>query len=197
MLRASRFRAWREHLGVVVDVDDPGVRLDGLGGLVGVRGGRQPAAHVEELADARARHVGDGAGLELPGLDGQLGGVREDLENLLGLFPVGGEVVLAAEQDIVDSGDAGRLGAELSFRDAQFGAEPVHGFGLGEPGLHVRADGVGDVEQPVTDDALVDAVFGALEPQRLQRGPDRQGAFAHGVPLAADWRVSGRWCRRR
>ncbi len=172
-----------EDLGVVVDVGDPGIRLDGLGGFVGVRGGRQPAANVNKLPDAHASHIGDSAGLELPGLNGQLRGLRENLKNLLGLFPVGGEVVLAAEQDIVDPGDARLLGAELGFRHAQFGAQPVHRFGLGEPGLHAGTDGVGDIEQPVADDALVDAVLGAFELQHLQPGTDRQSAFRHGVPL--------------
>ena len=75
----------RQHLGIVIHVDDPGIRGDGLRGLVGVRRGRQPAAHIEELPDALLGGVGDGAGLELPGLHGQLGGVRVNLQNLLGL----------------------------------------------------------------------------------------------------------------
>jgi hypothetical protein len=37
---------------VVVDVDDPGVGSDALGDVVGVVGGGQAGADVEELADA-------------------------------------------------------------------------------------------------------------------------------------------------
>ena len=37
---------------VVVDVDDPGPRDDGLGDLVGVVRGRDAGADVKELADA-------------------------------------------------------------------------------------------------------------------------------------------------
>ena len=39
--------------------------------------------------------VGDGAGLELPGLHGQFGGVRVNLQNLAGLYAVGREIVLS------------------------------------------------------------------------------------------------------
>ena len=68
----------------------------------------------------------------------------------------------------------GTAGVELSFGDTQLGAQPVHGSGLGEPGLHAGTGGFGDVKQPVTDDPLADPVFGELQPQPLQRGPDRQ-----------------------
>ena len=122
---------------------------------MGVRGGRQPAAHVKKLPDAHAGDVGDGAGLELAGLDGQLSGLRVHMPEPVGLVPVGGEIVFPAQKQIADPGDAGHLGAELRFRDAQFGPEPVHGFGLGEPGLHLGSDGVCDIKQPVSDDTLV------------------------------------------
>jgi hypothetical protein len=39
--------------GVFIDVDDPGLRDQPLGDLVGVVGGGQAGADVEELADAR------------------------------------------------------------------------------------------------------------------------------------------------
>ena len=109
-----------EDLGVVVDVDDPGVRGNGLGGLVGVRRGRQPAADIEELADPLLRGIGDGAGLELAGLDHQLRRLRVDLQNVPRLLAVGLEVVLAAEQEIVDPGDRGHRGVDLYFGDPQF-----------------------------------------------------------------------------
>jgi hypothetical protein len=41
-----------QHERVVVAVDDPAVRGDGLGDLVGAAGSRQPGADVEELTDA-------------------------------------------------------------------------------------------------------------------------------------------------
>jgi hypothetical protein len=37
---------------IVVDVDDPGLGWDKLSDLMGVVGGRQPGADVEELRDA-------------------------------------------------------------------------------------------------------------------------------------------------
>jgi hypothetical protein len=55
------------HDGVVVHVNDPRVRCGGLGYLVGVLGGRQPGADVQELADARLPgEVLDGAAQEGP-----------------------------------------------------------------------------------------------------------------------------------
>ena len=123
-----------EHLGVVVDVDDPGIGPGRLRGLVRVRGGRQAAAHIQELADPGLGYVGDGAGLELAGLAGQLPGVREDLQHLGRLGPVGCEVVLAAEEEIVDPGDTGDLRVELDLRDPQLGPQPVGSLRLGKPG---------------------------------------------------------------
>ena len=72
----------RENLCIVIDVDDPGVRDDSLGGLVGVRRGRQPTADSEKLADPLLRGIGDGAGLELAGLNAEFRRLRVDLQNV-------------------------------------------------------------------------------------------------------------------
>jgi hypothetical protein len=42
----------QEDHGIVVDVDDPGIRMPGLGDLVGIGTGRQAGPDVEELADS-------------------------------------------------------------------------------------------------------------------------------------------------
>jgi hypothetical protein len=85
-----------EHLSVVVHVHDPGVRTDTAGGFVGVRGSRQSAAGIEELADSQVGDVGDGAGLEPACLHRQVRGVREDPQHPRRLVAVGGEIVFAA-----------------------------------------------------------------------------------------------------
>ena len=62
-----------QHDGVVVDVDDPGVRGGALRDLVGVVGGRQAGADVEELAYALlVGQVADGASQEVPARDGHV-----------------------------------------------------------------------------------------------------------------------------
>jgi hypothetical protein len=86
-----------EHDRVVVHVHDPGGGVGGLGHLMGVAGGRQPGANVQELADAAlAGQVAHRPGEERPagpdvGDDPRIGGDR-----LLGGITVGGEVVFAA-----------------------------------------------------------------------------------------------------
>ena len=42
----------QEYHGIVVDIDDPSVRMPGLGDLIGVGTGWQPGPDVEELADS-------------------------------------------------------------------------------------------------------------------------------------------------
>jgi hypothetical protein len=52
-----------QHQGVVVDVDDPGLRRHPLRYLVGVVHGGQPGADVQELTDPRlAGQITDDAG---------------------------------------------------------------------------------------------------------------------------------------
>ena len=60
----------RDHHWVPVDVGHPAVRVSGLGDLVGVLRGGQPAADVDELPDALPGQPGDGGGQEQPVLPG-------------------------------------------------------------------------------------------------------------------------------
>jgi len=70
-VRAGQQRAGvRDHHRVPVDVGHPAVRVSGLGELVGVLRGGQPAADVDELPDALPGQPGDGAGQEQPVLPG-------------------------------------------------------------------------------------------------------------------------------
>jgi hypothetical protein len=69
---------------VVVDIDDPGVGGDPLGDLVGVVGGGQAGADVQELADpGLAGQVGDGPDEERARAAGDLDDLREDGPELL------------------------------------------------------------------------------------------------------------------
>ena len=105
-----------EDLGVVIDIGDPGVRGGSLRGLVRVRRGRS-CSQCRELAGARARHkVTAGAWNAGPGWP--FGGVRANLEGLLGLYRSAAKFSLPPSR-IVDPGDAGYPGAELRFRDTQ------------------------------------------------------------------------------
>jgi hypothetical protein len=45
-------RATPQYHGIVVDVNDPGIWMPGLGDLVGIGTGRQACPDVEELADS-------------------------------------------------------------------------------------------------------------------------------------------------
>src|SRR5580704_16917183 len=96
---------------VVIDVDDAGSGRDGLGHLVNVVVGRHAGADVEELADAGlADQVTRGADAE--GSVGPGGGddVRVDPHGLLGGLAVRGEIVLAAQQVVVDPRDMRNAG---------------------------------------------------------------------------------------
>jgi len=87
----------------------------GKGDLVGVAGCGQAGADVEELADAFLfGQVPDGAPQErLVGLRGKPD-AGEGGDRLFRRDPVGGEVVLAAQQVVINSGDV---------RDAGIGRE--------------------------------------------------------------------------
>ena len=90
----------------MVNVDDAGFRRDGLSHLVDIAAGRYAGADVEELAQASlAGQVARGAGEE--GAVGPRGrdDIRVDPHRLFAGFPVDGEVVLAAEQVVVDPRD--------------------------------------------------------------------------------------------
>src|SRR5690606_27154672 len=102
-----------QHQRVVVDVDDPGLGRDGLGDLVGVVGGGQPGADVQELPGPRlAGQVGDGADQERPGGAGQIGDLGQDPQDLVADLPVDRVVVLAAEPVVPDPGDVGDGGVD-------------------------------------------------------------------------------------
>jgi hypothetical protein len=97
-----------QHDGVVVHIDDAALRGDLLGDLVGVVGGGQAGADVQELADAGlAGQVADGTGQKRPGGAGDVDDPGEGLTKLLGDLAVGGEVVLAAQPVVPDSGRVG------------------------------------------------------------------------------------------
>jgi hypothetical protein len=73
---------------------------------VHVRLGGQAAAEVDELPDARlVRQVTDDPADERPVVTDDSRHVRRYLEQPLGRLPVDGEIVLAAEQVVVNPGD--------------------------------------------------------------------------------------------
>ena len=153
--------------------------MHGLGHLMGGRGGGQAAAKVQELPDASLGRVGDSATLELAAFPRQLGRPRKHRQQFGGLVAVDGVVVLAAQQRIPNPRDGRLCRCELLNRGGQFRAEPFSGLGLGEPGLHVGAGRLGQVEHLVADGLLGDAVGREIQPQHIQRGADWQRAATH------------------
>jgi hypothetical protein len=102
----QQFPQVRDDDRVVVDVGDRGCRVGLLRCLVCVRGGRQPRAKVNELSDAPlSRQPGDGPFHEAPAFRDGLRDARVDRQQFLRDRPVGGEVVFAAEEIIVDPSD--------------------------------------------------------------------------------------------
>src|SRR3954447_21852325 len=91
-----------QHDGVVVDVDDTRFRRDRLGHLVHVVRGRDPGAEVEELPYPRILdQVRHGTAEKTTVLKGRDLYRREDgLDGVAG-YPVGREVVLAAQPVVV------------------------------------------------------------------------------------------------
>ncbi len=113
LVGAQQAAGVREHDRVVVGVDHAGVRRDLLSDLVGgVRGG-EAGAEVEELADAEAGGVLHGAHEEAAVGTGADGAARQHRDDLVGDGAVGGEVVLAAQEVVVDPGRVRYLGAEF------------------------------------------------------------------------------------
>jgi len=102
---------------IVVDVDHPGVLIDGLGDLVHVLLGGQTRADVEELPDARllsepAHRLDEQPPVGLrPYPD-----LRHPLEDLFGRLAVGGVVVLAAQEVVVHAGDVRLLDVDAGRR---------------------------------------------------------------------------------
>jgi alditol oxidase len=103
-----------EHDRVVVHVHHTGLRRDRLGDLVGVARRRDAGADVEELPDPRlGGEVADDAAEERPvGPRGERP-LGVDLECHLGLGPVGGVIVLAAKQVVVNPRLMRDAGVEL------------------------------------------------------------------------------------
>ncbi len=87
----------RQHHRVQVDVGHPGSGQDRLRGLMNCGGSGQPGAQVDELADSLGGGPGDSLGDERPVLLDHLGQRRVDLQQQVGLGPVRGEMVLAAQ----------------------------------------------------------------------------------------------------
>jgi hypothetical protein len=88
---------------VVVHVDHAGRWVDRLGDLVRVLRGRQAGAEVEELADAPVGHVPDRAPQRSPVEPRAIAAVRHGPHRFLGHHAVHGEIVLAAQDGVVDS----------------------------------------------------------------------------------------------
>jgi hypothetical protein len=114
--------AVQEDHGIDVDVDHARVRRDLLCHLVDVEPGGQAPAQVEELPDARlASEVADRPADEHPVVPDDPRYVRRGYHQLLRRRPVGGEIVLAAQQVVVDPGHV-RLGRiDALCRHAPFG----------------------------------------------------------------------------
>jgi hypothetical protein len=104
--RPEQCLAMRAGHRVIVDVYHPRVRRDRLRQLVHAVLGGKASPEVEELADARrASQEADHAADEQPVVAYGARDVRERGEQLLRSLPVGGEVVLAAKEVVVDPGD--------------------------------------------------------------------------------------------
>ncbi len=101
---ASSARLCVTTIGVVVHVDDARVGGDGLGDLVDVALGGQAAAEVDELPDpGLAGEEADDPAQEGPVVLDHVAGDRRDRQELFGHLAVGGEVVLAVQQVVVDA----------------------------------------------------------------------------------------------
>jgi len=122
---------------VVVHVDDPGFRRDGLGDLVGAVEGGQAGADVEELPDAHLPgQVPHGAAHERAGGAGDDSDVGEGGQELVAGRAVDGVVVLSAEPVVPDPGRVRHGRVELGRVPAARGAV-THGA---EPPVHGGAD---------------------------------------------------------
>jgi hypothetical protein len=100
----QRLRVDQDH-GVVVGVDDPGLRRDGLGDLVGVVSGGPPGADVEELPDACLTcQVADGADQEAALQPGELGDAGEHLQDQVAVATFrGGSAIAEAAASAEDA----------------------------------------------------------------------------------------------
>jgi hypothetical protein len=90
---------------VVVDIDDPGIRGDGMGDLVDIAHGRQPGPDVEELADSGGGQEPHGTAQERAVLQRRPGAIGDPGIGPLHGLAVDGVVVLVAEGVVVHAGD--------------------------------------------------------------------------------------------
>ena len=116
---------------VVVDVHHLRVRRDRLRHLVHAVLGGQAGTEVEELADARlAGQEADHAADERPVVADGSRDVGQGGEQLLRGVAVGGEVVLAAEDVVVDPGDVRRRRINAACRPRAASGQPCHHLGI-------------------------------------------------------------------
>jgi hypothetical protein len=111
------------HYRVVVDIGYPAGRIDRLGYLVGVLRSRQARADVHELSDALIRHPVHRPGQEqaiLPHFGWQQ---RIGLQQPIGLIPVSGEIVLAAQPVVIDAGNIRPADGERGMRRPAAGVQ--------------------------------------------------------------------------
>ena len=98
--------AVRADHGIVVDIDHPRVRRHPLGQLMHVSLGRQAAAEVQKLPDTPLDgQVTHHPAKKRPIITRYRCDVGNRLDQPFGCLAVSGEIVLAAEQVIVDPGD--------------------------------------------------------------------------------------------
>jgi hypothetical protein len=102
------------HHRVIVHVSHSRIRADPLRCLMDRRARRHASAEVDELPDApMGSRPCDGFDDERPVVSHQAGQARVEGNDPLGQFPVGGVVVLAAEQGIVHTRDIRLAGIEF------------------------------------------------------------------------------------
>ena len=95
-----------DHQRVVVAVDDPGVPAGGLGDLVDVALGGQAGADVQELPDPRVAGQVPHRPAQEPAVGpGGHRGIRHRRQQFPRSRPVGGEIILPAQQVVVNPRD--------------------------------------------------------------------------------------------
>jgi hypothetical protein len=109
-----------QHDRVVVDIDDPGGRVDRLDDLVDVGAGRDAGAEVEELPDPQLPgKEAHGPTHEAAVLQDADADAWEHGRDRLPGVAVGGEVVLAAKPVVVSAGRMGHRGVDLRRKPAR------------------------------------------------------------------------------
>jgi pimeloyl-ACP methyl ester carboxylesterase len=172
-----------QHDGVVVDVDDPALRRDRLGDLVHVGVGRQPGTDVEELPDSRlGRQVPDRSREKAPVLYRRGPDLGVGLEARLGDGAIRREVVLPAEQEVIDPRRVRQIDAKVDPRRGFFGVA-MHPLRFSHDAPLGKAGGTGVQSTAVSRWAR----FTPLWPKTRTRG-----AVPRYGPTALTRRVAGR-----